>query len=146
VRRGPLTIYATLLGSPDRATRNADLARLLRFGISRYRTVEAVAAGQVYGRVRLPLGRPSVPVVTERPLVRVVRVDRPLVQRVVVPAAASLPVRRGQPLGEVRLYEGSRLVGRRDLVAARSVSRPDFAGRVRWYARRTVHHLWGLIA
>jgi serine-type D-Ala-D-Ala carboxypeptidase (penicillin-binding protein 5/6) len=34
-RRRGVTIYATLLGSPDRATRNADLAELLDWGFAR---------------------------------------------------------------------------------------------------------------
>ena len=32
-----VTLYATLLGSPDRYERNADLAKLLDWGFSRYR-------------------------------------------------------------------------------------------------------------
>ena len=42
-RRRGVTIYATLLGSPDRSTRDADLAELLDWGFARYRPA-AVAA------------------------------------------------------------------------------------------------------
>ena len=35
-RRGGISIYATLLGSPDRSTRNQDLAELLDWAFSRY--------------------------------------------------------------------------------------------------------------
>ena len=38
------TIYATILGSPSRAQRNADLQTLLAWGVSRYRVVDAVGA------------------------------------------------------------------------------------------------------
>ncbi|MBI4171465.1 MAG: D-alanyl-D-alanine carboxypeptidase, partial [Actinobacteria bacterium] len=41
--RGPgVTIYATLLGGVSRERRNADLASLLRWGLSRFRTVAAI--------------------------------------------------------------------------------------------------------
>ena len=41
---------------------------------------------------------------------RQARVDRPLIERVVAPSVVQLPVVRGQRLGEVRVYDGSRLV------------------------------------
>jgi serine-type D-Ala-D-Ala carboxypeptidase (penicillin-binding protein 5/6) len=144
--RGPgVTIYATVLGSPSRPQRNRDLAALLAWGLSRYRVVPAVRAGRVYARAALGYGRSPLALVAPRRLLRAVRVDRPLVERVVAPAEVGLPVRRGAPLGEVRVYSGRRLLGRRPLVAARSVDRPGLAGRVGWYARRTVHHLWGFV-
>ena len=70
-----------------------------------------------------------------------VRVDRPLVERIIAPAALPLPVTRGQRVGEVRVYSGKRLVATRPLVAARSVSRPGFGGRLGFYAGRTFHHI-----
>ena len=45
-RRGPVTVYATLLGSPDRYERNADLTKLLDWGFSRYRSAQVVTKGQ----------------------------------------------------------------------------------------------------
>jgi len=66
-----------------------------------------------------------------------------LAARVVAPAVASLPVRQGQPLGVVKVFAGRKLVGSRALVAERSVRRPRLAGRVEWYAGRTVHHVLG---
>ena len=57
--------------------------------------------------------------------------------------AADLPVSRGQSLGQVRIYQHGRLVGAVPLVAARSVAQPGVAGRVGWYAGRTLHHMAG---
>jgi hypothetical protein len=73
----------------------------------------------------------------------VVRVDRPLVRRVVFLDFARLPVSRGQSLGQVRIYQRGRLIGVVPLVASRSVGRPGVAGRVGWYATRTLHHMLG---
>ena len=72
---------------------------------------------------------------------RSIRVDVPLVERVVGPGAVDLPVERGQQLGEVRVYARGRLLGSRPLVAARDVSRPGLASRVGWYAGRAAHHI-----
>jgi hypothetical protein len=57
---------------------------------------------------------------------------------------ARLPVQEGEPLGRVEIWLGKKLVGRRPLVASRSVAAPGLAGRVRWYATRTVKDIGGL--
>jgi D-alanyl-D-alanine carboxypeptidase (penicillin-binding protein 5/6) len=140
------TIYATILGSPSRAQRNADLAALLRWGLSRYRVARVIATGRTYALVQTGYGRAALPLVSAREVLRSVRIGRPLVSRVVAAGAVELPVRKGQRLGTVRVYDGRRLLGERALVAARAVARPGLAGRVGFYARRTVKHLWGVFS
>jgi serine-type D-Ala-D-Ala carboxypeptidase (penicillin-binding protein 5/6) len=141
-----LTIYATILGSPSRGQRNTDLAELLAWGLSRYRVVSLVRTGRVYARAELPYGKPSVALVAQRPLVRVVRVGRPLTERVTAPAALALPVRKGAALGKVEVWQGAKLVGSRPLVAARTVEKPGLGGRIGWYAGRTLHNAWGIFS
>jgi D-alanyl-D-alanine carboxypeptidase len=145
-RRGPLTIYATILGSPTRDQRNADLTELLSWGLDRYRTVTPVRVGPTYASVSTPYGRGKVALVADRPLWRVVRVGRPLVLRVVAPRSVSLPVERGDRVGQVRVYSGRRLVGTRALVAARTVDEPGFLDRVGWTAGETLDELGGLFS
>ena len=141
VRRNGVTLYTTVLGSPTRSQRNGDLAGLLRWAISRYRQAWVVQPQRVYLREPVGYGKDDVPVVAAAGAAAAVRVDRPLVERVVAPAALSLPVTRGQHVGEVRVYSGKRLVARRALVAQRSVARPGFGSRVGFYASRTFHHI-----
>lgn len=141
-----VTIYATILGSPTRGGRNSDLAQLLAWGLSRYRVVEAVDDDRVYATATAGYGRGSLRLVAPKPLLRAVRIDRPLVERVVAPAVVSLPVRKGQRLGVVRVYAGGELLGERPLVAARSLSRPGLGGKLRWYATTTLENAWELIS
>jgi D-alanyl-D-alanine carboxypeptidase len=138
-RRNGVTIYATVLGSPSEAQRDADLVRLLEWGFSRYRPATLVPARRIYARVATGYGRKPVGVVATRPLVRRVRIGVPLVEQIVLPDAVALPVERGTRVGEVRIYSRSRLLGRRPLVVVRSVSRPGFGDRVGWYIGRTFH-------
>jgi serine-type D-Ala-D-Ala carboxypeptidase (penicillin-binding protein 5/6) len=146
VDRGGIAIYGTILGSPDRSTRNAELAALLRWGLSRYRRIPVIRADRVYARVEVGYGRDAVGLVARARVMRAVRIDRALVEKVVSKAVAPLPVLRGQPLGEIRVYQGTRLVGRETLVSERSVSRPGVLGRTGFYARRTVSHMWGWVS
>jgi D-alanyl-D-alanine carboxypeptidase (penicillin-binding protein 5/6) len=143
IRGTGYTIYAVILGSPTRAQRNADLERLLAWSVAQYRTATLVHQ-KAYARAQLGWGLDPVALVASKPLVRVVRAGEPLVERIIVPTAVSLPVKRGQRLGRVEVWDGPKLVGARPLLAGRSVSRPGFGGRVRWYATRAGHHLLGL--
>jgi serine-type D-Ala-D-Ala carboxypeptidase (penicillin-binding protein 5/6) len=144
-RRG-YTIYAVVLGSPSREQRNTDLTELLAWGIGRSRLVSAVDPHRVYASVPTGYGRPDVALVASRPLLRVVHVGQPLVQTVVVPTRVRLPVLRGQRLGSIEIRSGGELLGRRPLVAARSVGRPGLAGRAQWYTGRTLDHVWGWVS
>jgi serine-type D-Ala-D-Ala carboxypeptidase (penicillin-binding protein 5/6) len=139
-----VSVYGTILGSPDRSTRNADLTALLRWALTRYRRVAVIRPSHVYAKVALGYGRSKVGLVADG-AVRAILIDRPLVQRVVAKAAAPLPVLRGEPLGEIRVYQAGRLLARQQLVAERTISRPGALGRVRFYATRTVSHMWGWI-
>jgi D-alanyl-D-alanine carboxypeptidase len=138
VRGSGFVLYATIIGSPSRSQRNADLAALLRWGLSRYAPVPVVDTERVYARAEVGFGKAPVAVVAPRALVRAVRVDRTLREHVVVPTALALPVRKDQRVGEVRVYDGARLVARSPLVAARTVGKPGLGERVAWYARHAV--------
>ena len=144
VRGRGVTIYATLLGSPTRAERNDDLESLLVWGLAQYRVVPVVQPSRVYATVRVGYGKSPVELVASTPQLAVARVGRPLTETVVAAAEATLPVRRGQVFGRVEIKDGSRIVGRRDLVASRTINKPGVVGRLRWYAGRTLHHLTNL--
>jgi hypothetical protein len=101
---------------------------------------------RVYLSAAVGYGKARVPIVAAGGIARPVRIDRPLVERVVAPATLRLPVLRGQHVGEVRVFSGKRLVARRALVAQRSVARPGLGGRLGFYAGRTFRHIGGWFA
>lgn len=143
--RGGLRVYATVIGAPSRTQRNHDLAALLRFALTRYKLVEVVAAGNPLATVATEYGGPAVPVAATSSLSLPLRLDRPLVEKLVLPRTLSLPVKQGRRLGEVRIYSNGKLLGTRDLVAMRSVARPGLLGKAGWYSGRAIHNLFGWI-
>jgi serine-type D-Ala-D-Ala carboxypeptidase (penicillin-binding protein 5/6) len=143
-RRGAV-VYATILGAPDRSTRNDDLTGLLRWGLSRYRSIPVTRARHVYAKVQVGYGRGPLGLVADQ-VVRPVRIDQPLVQRVVAKAVAPLPVFAGEVLGEIRVYQGPRLIAHRPLVAEHAVQRPGALGRATFYSGQAVHHMWGWVS
>jgi len=140
-----LTVYGTVLGSETRAGRNEALQAILTYGIERYRRIVAVDAGRVYAEAATGYDRAPVELVAPRTLLRTVREGRSLVEHIIAPGVVTLPVRQGQPLGRVKVYEGGRLLASSKLVAARSVSEPGVLGKAAWYAKRTAENLWELV-
>lgn len=145
-RRNGITIYAVLLGGASREGRNADLVELLDWGFDQYRTVRAVHGGRVYAEALVPFGGDRVPLVAEASSELLVRVNLPLVERVVAPAMVDPPVARGQRLGEVQVLLGGEVVARQPLVAAEAVPEPDLGERLGWYAGRALHHASNLFS
>jgi D-alanyl-D-alanine carboxypeptidase (penicillin-binding protein 5/6) len=144
-RAGGVTVYASVLGAPTREARNDDLESLLRWALAQYRRSRVIDPSRTYAVARTGWGRPDVRLVARRLVVRPAPVGRPLVERVVAPVVVALPVVRGQRLGEVRVYDGRRLVARAELVADRAVSEPGLPGKTAVVIRRAVHHLAGLV-
>ena len=145
VERNGVRITASLLGAATEEQRNKELASLLAWGLEQYRRV-VVAGNHVYGRAEVGYGLAPVVLVAARQVVRNVRVGRPLVEHVVASKALRLPVTKGQRVGEVMVFSEGRLVARTPLVAASSIPAVGVAGKAEWYARRTVHHLFGLVS
>jgi serine-type D-Ala-D-Ala carboxypeptidase (penicillin-binding protein 5/6) len=117
-RRDGVTIYAVVLGGPSRGARNADLAELLDWGFDRYRRVPLVRTGHEYAEALVPYSDETLSLVADDQVVAVAEVGRPLVERVVAPAMVTLPVEKGQKLGEVTISDGDKVLVTRPLVAA----------------------------
>ncbi len=137
-RRDGVTIYTVVLGSPSRARRNADLARLLAWGQDLFGRVRVVTTGHTYATSAIRLGEDRLPLVAARQMRVVARLDAPLVEAVVAPALVSGPVEDGAELGEVTVSQRGKVVARAPLVAARGVEEPGLGHKLSWYSGRTL--------
>lgn len=135
-RRHGVTIYAVILGSPTRTRRNADLDKLLEWGLDQYGRFTLVREGERYTTAAIPFSEDRVGLVAESGVERIVRLGRGIhfVEKVVSPVMVDLPVERGEALGEIEILVGTRVIARRPLVATRDVPEPGFGTRVGWYA------------
>lgn len=139
-----VTIYATLLGGPSRSVRNTDLESLLVWGLAQFRVVPLIEQRHVYATAELPYGKDRLDLVAAKPLDGVARLGHPLTEKVVAASAVSLPVKRGDVLGHVEVWDRGKLRGSSALVASRTVNKPGLVSRLGWYAGRTLHNLGGL--
>jgi D-alanyl-D-alanine carboxypeptidase (penicillin-binding protein 5/6) len=138
------TVYGTVLGGATRERRNAALQELLRYGIASYRRIAAIDSTRVYAKAETGYGRSEVRLVAPRTLTRTVLGTKSLLERVVAPSSVELPVREGQRLGRVEVWDGDVLLASSRLVAAEAVTEPGFFGKVGWFAKRTAANLWGI--
>jgi serine-type D-Ala-D-Ala carboxypeptidase (penicillin-binding protein 5/6) len=139
------TVFGTVLGGSTRESRNAALRSLLRYGIASYRRIAAVDASRTYATVETGYGRPDVRLVAKRTLPTTVLARTSLLEKTVAPTSAELPVRRGQRLGRVEVWDGDELVARVPLVAAEAVEEPGLLAKAGWLAKRTAANLWELV-
>ena len=137
-RRDGVTMYAVILGGPTRGRRNHDLASLLDWGFGHYGQITLVSGTRTYAMARLPYSTRTVPLVAAGRVRKSVLLDHPLVERVVAPSTLDLPVREGDPVGEIVVYDGDRVVARRALISPLTISAPSVFTRARWYAGRAL--------
>jgi serine-type D-Ala-D-Ala carboxypeptidase (penicillin-binding protein 5/6) len=141
-----ITVYGTILGTAGRSERNEALRTLLEYALGRYRRVVAVDSTRIYGKVEVGYDKAPIELVAARGAVTTIRERTPLVERVVVPTSVTLPVRERQAIGSIQVYAGDRLVASTKLVARKAAAKPGIVGRVVWYAKRTMHHLWDFVS
>jgi D-alanyl-D-alanine carboxypeptidase (penicillin-binding protein 5/6) len=139
-------VYGTVLGAASRAERSEALRALLQHGLDRYRRIAAVTPGRTYAEADTGYGRPAVALVAPRAILRTVRDDVSLIERVVAPSSVALPVRAGQRLGTVEVWKGDTLLASSPLLAAEEIAEPGLLAKASWYARTTLGNLWGLVS
>jgi serine-type D-Ala-D-Ala carboxypeptidase (penicillin-binding protein 5/6) len=138
-------ITVAVLGSPTEGQRDRDLEALLEYGLASYRLSRVVDTRRTYAVAQVGWGERPIPLVAPRTIVRPAPTGRALREQVVARAIVSLPVAAGQQLGTVVVRDGSRVVARSPLVAAETRTRLGAIAKGRWIARRTVHHLVGIV-
>ena len=137
-RRDGVTMYAVELGGPTRARRNRDLSALLDWGFSHYARVTLISRLRAYATADVPFSDRQVPLVAATRAKEIVRLDHPLVEKVVAPQTLDLPVKQGDRVGEILVYDGDKVVARRPLVSTMTLSEPSVLTRARWYAGRAL--------
>jgi D-alanyl-D-alanine carboxypeptidase (penicillin-binding protein 5/6) len=140
------TVFGTVLGGSTRESRNAALRSLLAYGISSYRRIAAIDAARVYAEAETGYGRPAVELVAPRSSARSVLATKSLVEKVIAPRSVELPVRSGQRLGKVEIWDGDRLVASSRLVAAADADEPGVLGKAGWFVGTTAANLWELVS
>jgi hypothetical protein len=100
--------------------------------------VTLISRLRAYATSDVPFSDQQVPLVAENRAKVSVRLDHPLVERVIAPETLDLPVQQGDRVGKILVYDGEKVVARRALVSTMTLSDPSVFTRARWYAGRAL--------
>ena len=131
--RDGLRLVAVVMGEPNGKVRFAEAARLLNFGFNVVRREVAVRAGEDVAPVKVQRGvEPAVKLVTARriTLFRLPGDATAMDREIQVPPSVQAPVDAGQKVGVLTVKRGGEVVGRTDLVAAKTVPRAGLIRRL----------------
>lgn len=135
VKRGDVELYATILGAATETGRFGQALKVVEWGFAHYRPTQIATAGDHLGRIRVSdyIERTVAVETAETTSVPVFDIDGPVRRRVQLSADVPAPVKRGQRVGTVTLYQGDKLLAQVPAVASADIPVPTFGQRVTFF-------------
>lgn len=128
-KRDGFRAIAVVMGEPKPTIRNAEVSAMLNWTFSQYRSKVLVKEGQVVDdSVRVAGGMPEkIPVVAGDTVGVVHKVgEHPSLEKKVELSKLTAPVKKGQRVGTLRVYEDEDLVAEAPILAGESVEKAGF--------------------
>ena len=128
------------LGGPTLAQRDQDVYNLIQYGFASYANRTVVQAGKQYATVPVPYSRDRrLALVADGDLSKQVYLKDTVDYRLVLPDEPTLPIRKGDRVGMLEVYDGSQMLGSVYLLAANDVAAPGLLARAGYYISSILH-------
>lgn len=135
MKRGNMRIITVVMNEPDSATRNSETVKMLDYAFGMYKVDTIVAKGKVVEKREIPSGDKVNIEISAKSDINVLRrkmdKDRDISYKTEV-YDIKLPVNKGDVVGKIYLYEGSKKIGSGDLTVKDNVKK---AGLFKVYIR-----------
>ena len=135
MKRGNMRIITVVMNEPDSATRNSETVKMLDYAFGMYKVDTIVAQGKVVEKREIPSGDKVNIEISAKSDINVLRrkmdKDRDISYKTEV-YDIKLPVNKGDVVGKIYLYEGSKKIGSGDLTVKDNVKK---AGIFKVYIR-----------
>lgn len=135
MKRGNMRIITVVMNEPDSATRNSETVKMLDYAFGMYKVDTIVAKGKVVEKRKIPSGDKVNIEISAKSDINVLRrkmdKDRDISYKTEV-YDIKLPVNKGDVVGKIYLYEGSKKIGSGDLTVKDNVKK---AGIFKVYIR-----------
>lgn len=131
-------LTAAVLGTDSVASRDAETAELLEYGMSRYPRVRAVRRGEILRRIEIRHSSSRLPLRAARGFAVRRRKDQTLRVRLRTPSAVEGPIDAGQRLGRAIVFLDGQRLRTIPLRAARAVPAPTLLDRFAHWSLRYV--------
>lgn len=126
-KRDGLRLIAVVLGEPNTKTRNNEVSALFDYAFSQYTMQPLFKSGEIIGRVKVAKGEQKL---LEIPadksyniLVKKGAATQGITSKVELPESVKAPVKAGQPLGKLVVYQGDQVLKEFALTAPADVSK-----------------------
>jgi D-alanyl-D-alanine carboxypeptidase (penicillin-binding protein 5/6) len=126
-KRGDVELLGVVMGAASEGDRSKQAKRLLDWGFSHYKPVEVTTAGRSYGTVPVSdyVDVAVTAVSAETTSLAVLDVAGHVDSRVETLASVRAPVRAGDRVGTLNIYQGSSVLAQLPLTADRDVRAPE---------------------
>lgn len=135
MKRGNMRIITVVMNEPDSATRNSETVKMLDYAFGMYKVDTIVAKGKVVEKREIPSGDKVNIEISAKSDINVLRrkmdKDRDISYKTEV-YDIKLPVNKGDVVGKIYLYDGSKKIGSGDLTVKDNVKK---AGLFKVYIR-----------
>jgi D-alanyl-D-alanine carboxypeptidase (penicillin-binding protein 5/6) len=126
-KRGGVELLGVVMGAASEGDRSKQAKKLLNWGFAHYKPVEVTTAGRSYGAVPVSdyVDIAVTAVSAETTSLAVLDVVGHLDNRVEMLASVRAPVRAGDRIGTLNVYQGSSMLAQLPLTADRDVRAPN---------------------
>ena len=127
--RGETHLIAVALGCETSAIRNAEVAKMLDYGFANYETAVIAEKGETVEKIMIEKGTPEEieAITAEKATALVAKGEKDSVtSKAVIFDQVPLPLKAGEKIGELILYQGEEEIERYPLVTAEAVEKADF--------------------
>lgn len=144
-KRGGVELVGTVMGAASEAGRAQQAQKLLDWGFAHYKPVTVVTAGESAGRVRVSdyMERTVAARTAEATTMPVFDLAGPVKRKVELNAYVPAPVKRGDRLGTMTIYQGDRMLAQVPVVAVADVPSPTLWQRVVFFFGRAWKGMFG---
>ena len=144
-KRGGIELVGTVMGAASEAGRAQQAKKLLDWGFAHYKPVTVVTAGEPAGRVRVSdyMERTVAARTAEATTMPVFDLLGPVKRRIELKADVPAPVRRGDRLGTMTIFQGDRMLAQVPVVAVADVPSPTVWQRVVFFFGRAWKSIFG---
>ncbi|WP_238996445.1 D-alanyl-D-alanine carboxypeptidase family protein [Paenibacillus pinistramenti] len=126
-KRDGLRLIAVVLGEPNTKTRNAEVSAMFDYAFSQYAMQPLFKSGEIIGRVKVTKGEQSMLEIqadkSYNILVKKGASTAGITHQVVVPESVKAPVRAGQPVGKLVVYQGDKVLKEFELKAPADIEK-----------------------
>jgi len=131
-----VSLIISYLGGKSLGQRDSEVVSLARFGFDSYSQKTVIVSGTEYASVEVPFYyNMQLPLLAAEDLSLTVYVKDTVEQKLVLPDELRLPVRKGDKIGLIEIYENGQYLGSSYLLAAEDISEPGMGERVTYYVQ-----------